>query len=153
MTCWWIVHDLFMTCSWLVQDLFMTCAFFFTTCPRHIHNLFITVASYLKLDWAWHSSAPACFILLYQILLYEALIWKGGPNNHKNSPSASTMQKFILSSWAEDKELFHGLTENTSLVSKGALAHRLQHHSACNAALPAKSKMVNKGTQNSLIWL
>ena len=39
---------------------------------------------------------------------------------------------------------------NTSLAAKGALAHRLQHRTSCNAALPAKSKMASRGPQNGL---
>ena len=37
---------------------------------------------------------------------------------------------------------------NTSLAAPGALAHRLQRRTACNAALPAKSKMAASGPQN-----
>ena len=37
---------------------------------------------------------------------------------------------------------------NTSLAAPGALAHRLQRRTACNAAPPAKSKMAFRGPQN-----
>ena len=37
---------------------------------------------------------------------------------------------------------------NTSLAAKGALAHRLQRHTAYNAAPPAKSKMAARVPQN-----
>ena len=37
---------------------------------------------------------------------------------------------------------------NTSLAAKGALAHRLQRRTACNAAPPAKSKMAARVPQN-----
>ena len=37
---------------------------------------------------------------------------------------------------------------NTSLAAKGALAHRLQRRTACNAAPPAKSNMAARGPQN-----
>ena len=38
---------------------------------------------------------------------------------------------------------------NTSLAAKGALAHRLQRRTACNAAPPAKSKMAARVPQMS----
>jgi len=37
---------------------------------------------------------------------------------------------------------------NTSLAAPGALAHRLQRRTACNAAPPAKFKMAVSGPQN-----
>ena len=40
--------------------------------------------------------------------------------------------------------------ESTSLAAKGALAHRLQRRTACNATLPAKSNMAARGPQNGL---
>ena len=78
-TCSWFVHNLFMTSSQLVHDLFTTCSRLvhvcsrlvhnlFTTCSWFVHNLFMNYSTYvpdlsmpyLKLAWAWHSSAPAC---------------------------------------------------------------------------------------------
>ena len=38
--------------------------------------------------------------------------------------------------------------ENTSLAAKGALAHHRQRCTACNATLPAKSKIDARGPQN-----
>ena len=37
---------------------------------------------------------------------------------------------------------------NTSLAAPGALAHRLQRRTTCNAAPPAKSKMAARVSQN-----
>ena len=39
-------------------------------------------------------------------------------------------------------------SKNTSLAAKGALAHRLQRHTACNPTPPSKFKMAAKGPQS-----
>ena len=46
----------------------------------------------------------------------------------------------------ENNELLY----NTSLAAPGALAHRLRRRTACNVALPAKSKMAARGLQNGV---
>ena len=42
------------------------------------------------------------------------------------------------------------LNLNTSLAAPGALAHRLQRITACNASLPAKSKMAARQPKNGV---
>ena len=70
----------------------------------------------------------------------------------------STLAKLVLwfeKSFSEKKVVMEEmewekwkLMMNTSLEVPGALAHRLQRHTACNAALPEKSKTAARGPQN-----
>ena len=84
-TCSWPVYYMFISClspvhhifiirSWIVQDSFRT---FLIICPCLVHNLFKNfhdlfkeVGSYFKLSWAWHSSAPACYIYVLDWMIF-----------------------------------------------------------------------------------
>ena len=82
MTCSWLVYDLFMSCSWLVHNFFMTCSWL----VNFFHNMSMSYSQLahnprLKLDYAWHTSAPACLNFYRLGLLERELIRERVKNN------------------------------------------------------------------------
>ena len=103
MTCSWLVYDLFMTCSWLVKPergskIFPPPKFKLVQIIKKIVNYKLPapstagiscwgvaksklVCSSLKLCWAWHSSAPACYSNTFLINSFQSLDNNDSNNN------------------------------------------------------------------------